>query len=185
MATKEVRQKVAVVVSCETGEIINDIYEKDKIVPYKEDEKKVEYMNSHEMNFNKGVSFIKLYDKSITTLRKNLTPTEFTFAISLTELVSYEDCILRTNGHGNGKVLDMKDLSEILDINYSVVRRVVSSLKKKGVIGCHDTGSISKDIDTKLNKVYTANPYIYFRGVNVNKTVSNFYKNSGWNSIAE
>ena len=68
-------------------------------------------------------------------------------------------------------------------MDYSVVRSLISSLKKKGVIGQHETGSINKELDTKMKKVYTVNPYIYFRGINVNETVKEFYVNSGWNEL--
>ena len=57
------------------------------------------------------------------------------------------------------------------------------SLKKKGVVGYHETGSIIPDCDSKLNKVYTVNPYIFFNGKNVNKTLYAFYSNNGWKEL--
>lgn len=136
-------------------------------------------------DFNKGESFVKLYDYVVPELRKRLTPSEFVFAISLSNYVSYNDCILRETSHGNSRVIDAKDLSELLDMDYSVVRRIVSSLKKKGVIGQHETGSINRELDTKMKKVYTVNPFIYFRGVDINETVKEFYKDTGWNELAK
>ena len=66
-----------------------------------------------------------------------------------------------------------------------MVRRIVSSLKKKGVIGKHETGSILDDTDSRISKVYIVNPYIYFRGQNINKSVLSFYNNSGWKEILD
>lgn len=172
MATKAVRQKVAVVVSCETGEIINDIYEKDKIVPYKEEEKKY--------NFNSKENFVKLY-LGVNKLRKYLTQNEFTIAISLADFVCYDDCIIRRGGHHNGKILTIKELSEEMDIVYDTFRKTITSLVKKGVIGIHKTGCVDKP--SVILKAITVNPFIYTKGNNVNKTILSLFKDSNWNKI--
>lgn len=64
-----------------------------------------------------------------------------------------------------------------------MIMTIMFVLKKKGIIGQHETGSINKELDTKMKKVYTVNPYIYFRGVDVNETAKEFYINSGWNEL--
>ena len=129
--------------------------------------------------FNEGVSFVKLYDDILDELRKNLTPSEFTFVISLAKHVSYKDCILRTNGNPNGKFLAAKDISELLDVEDSRVRRLLSSLIKKGVLGRHQTGC--KDRPDIMNKVITCNPYIFTRGNKVNTTILSLFQDSKWN----
>lgn len=171
---------IASIVTNDDGEI-HESNENSRIIF----EEKVE--DSNEVNiiedFNKGEKFVKLFDCVIPELRKRLTPSEFVFAISLSNYVSYDDCILRKTSHGNSRVIDAKDIAELLEMDYSVVRRLISSLKKKGVIGQHETGSINKELDTKMKKVYTVNPYIYFRGIDINETVKEFYSNSGWNEL--
>lgn len=98
-------------VNTDTGEIICETKGcteiKDHSLTDKENNKR-EYMDSHVLDFNNGEKFVKLYDKTIPILRKMLSPTEFTFVISLSEFVSYEDCILRKTHHGNSHILDMK-----------------------------------------------------------------------------
>lgn len=170
----------ASIVTTDDGEI-HEANENSRIIL----EEKVEYDNENNIieDFNKGEKFVKLFDCVIPELRKRLTPSEFVFAISLSNFVSYNDCVLRKSCHGNSVIIDAKDIADLLEMDYSVVRRLILSLKKKGVIGQHETGSINKELDTKMKKVYTVNPYIYFRGINVNETVKEFYVNSGWNEL--
>lgn len=170
----------------ETGEILCETkgctQVKDNEMTEKEIEKK-KYLDSHIMKFKDGDIFVKFYLEAIPVLRKHLTPSEFVFAVSIAEFVSWQDCVLRKGTHGNNHIIDMKELSELLDMDYGVVRRLVSALKKKGVIGKHETGTILEDSDSKAKVVYTVNPYIYFRGVDVNKTVASFYENTGWDNL--
>ena len=176
----EEKEIIAHVVDAETGEIIDHLHSGDNVKHTTTNNKdEVHYTSS----FRQGDNFVKLYDDVVPELRKHLTPSEIIFAISLAPYAAYNDCILRKTGHGNSKVLDAKDISELLNMDYSVTRRLISSLKKKGVMGQHETGSINKDIDTRLKKVYTINPYIYFRGTTINDTIKEFYSDTGWANI--
>jgi hypothetical protein len=171
----EERKLVAQVVDVETGEIVNGIYEKDKIVPYKEpkpEDEKIEY------NFNSEAKFVKLY-LGVNDLRKYLTQGEFAITMSLADFICYEDCIIRRGGHQNGKILSIKELSEEMDINYDALRKTVTSLVKKGVIGIHKTGC--KDNPNIMVKAITVNPYIFTKGNNVNKTILGLFEHSNWN----
>lgn len=171
--TKE-RKLVAKVVDVDTGECLDDIYEQDKVVHYKESDEN----NDKVYNFNKGENFVKLY-LGVNELRKHLTPGEFTIAMSLADFVCYDDCILRKSGHHNGKILSIKELSEEMNIQYDALRKTITSLTKKGVIGIHKTGC--KDKPNILVKAITVNPYIYSRGNNVNKTILSLFEHSKWN----
>lgn len=177
----EPKKKVAAIVSVDTGEILDEINEGDRL--RKITSEQTEYVSSHIINFNKEELFVKLYIHAVSVLRKYLTPTEFMFAMSLVEFVSWEDCILRNGTHGNNHIIDSKELAKLLEMDESVVRRLISSLKKKGVIGKHETGTILNNSDSKVKSVYTVNPYIYFRGINVNKSVEAFYAESGWKDM--
>lgn len=169
----EERKLIAKVVDIETGEIINDIYEKDKIKHYKEP---TEDDLIHD--FNKDEKFVKLY-LGVNELRKHLTQGEFTIAVSLADYVSYEDCIVRRGGHGNGKILTIKELADDMEINYDALRKTITSLVKKGVVGIHKTGC--KDKPNIVIKAITVNPYIYTKGNNVNKTIVALFEHSNWN----
>lgn len=166
----------AVLVSVETGEILEEIYEGEKY-------KKVEHNNyakNNVIDFNAEETFVKLYDKVVKLLMESLTATEFVLAISLCQFVCYRDCVLRIGGHNNGKIMNTNDIAEQLNMSPSTVRRLMPGLKEKGIIIKIDVGTILED--KKNNKViqYIVNPYIYNRGKDVSKWVINLFDKSGW-----
>lgn len=178
---KDENEIIAHVVSADTGVILDEIKPGDKIKHKEDDDKKKEYLNTYEVNFNQGVRFVKLFDEVLDTLSERLSVTEFRFAVRLAKHVSYDDCILRTNGHRNGKFLDISDISELLGENYKTTSRIMNGLVKKGVIGKHITGCIE---NPNLSvQCYTCNPYIYMRGTKVEKTILALFEKSGWAEI--
>lgn len=178
---------VAVVVNVATNTVTDtfrygDSYKKKT----KEDKKKIlEFLAEQEKctEFNKGVSFVKLYDDILEELNKHLSGAEFIFTMRLAKHVSYKDCILRTNGNPNGKILDAKDIAALLEMDDSNVRRLISSLVKKGVLGRHTTGC--KDDPSKQFKTITCNPFIFTRGNKINDTAMSLFINSRWNTTKE
>lgn len=168
----EEKEIIAHVVDAETGEVIDKIYDGDRIKHAKEENNDMIY------GFNKGKSFVKLY-VGVNELRKYLTPGEFTIAMSLADFVCYDDCILRKGGHKNGKILTLQELAEEMDIKYDALRKQISSLIKKGVVGIHKTGC--KDAPNVILKAITVNPYIFSRGNNINATIAALYSESKWN----
>ena len=178
---------VAVVVNVATNTVTDtfrygDSYKKKT----KEDKKKIlEFLAEQDdcIEFNKGENFVKLYDDILEELSKHLSLAEFNFAIRLAKHVSYKDCILRTNGNPNGKILDAKDIAALLEMDDSNVRRLISSLVKKGVLGRHTTGC--KDDPSKQFKTITCNPFIFTRGNKINDTAMSLFMNSRWNTTKE
>lgn len=172
---------ISVLVNPETGEIQDTYYAGDKISITRSEQ--LQYANSHIMKFNNGKTFVKIYDEVVPMLEKYLTAPEFKFAISLTPHVSYEDCIIRETQDRSSRILNMKDIAEIHNYKYGYVRKIMASLKNKGVIGKHETGSILTEYVGADNVVYTVNPYIYFRGTNILLPTHSFYENSGWKEM--
>lgn len=126
---------------------------------------------------------MKLYDDVLEELNKHLTNAEFNFVVRLSKHVSFKDCVLRTNGNMNGKVLDAKDIAVLLNMDDSNVRRLISSLVKKGVLGKHTTGC--KDDPSRQIKHITCNPYIFTRGNKINTTIISLFKDTHWNIAKE
>jgi len=166
-----------IVLDPKTGNIIGTYGADDKIV-HNED-KKNEYIKNHIVDFNKGVGFVKLYNGVAGVLREELTPTEFIVAISLVDYISYDNCIIRF--HKN--ILTMNDLANELNMKYQTIRRVIPSLVRKGVIGSFRTGNIN-DCKT-ISKCYLVNPYIYFRGMDLSKSVYDLFIHTGWKERLE
>lgn len=164
------------------GDIEDVIYEGQayKKIDKEEEARQKNYAREHVVDFNDDASFVKLFDEVINPLRKYLTPTEFTFAISLARFVSYEDCVLRTGAHGNGKIMNTTDIAKEMRIPVSTVKRIVSALVDKGVLGRHEVGTILDDKNGSSKRQYTVNPYIYCRGKDIVRWVVNFYDSTGW-----
>ena len=175
------KEPVMTLVDSHTGEIIDHYYPGDK--PTVKRAEQMEYYNTHIINFNKNKSFVKIYDDVVPLLEKYLTLPEFKFVICLTPHVSFDDCIIRETQDRRSKILNMKDLAEIHNYKYGYVRKIMSSLKNKGVIGKHETGSILFNYTGEDNTAYTVNPYIYFRGADIITPVHSFYVNSGWKEL--
>ena len=169
------------IVSMETGEILDTLKTGDNLSLVRAEQ--IEYTKSHIQNFNSDKTFVKIYDDVVPLLEKYLTLPEFKFTICLTPHVSFEDCIIRRTMDRKSQILNMHDLAELHGYKYDYVRKIMSSLKNKGVIGRHDTGSILKEYSGNSNTVYTVNPYIFFRGVDILTPVHSFYSNSGWKEL--
>ena len=168
----------AYMIDAESGNITDTFMYGDSYKKYsKENKKKIlEFLAQEDecVNFNEGI---------LEELNKYLTNSEFNFTIRLARHVSYKDCILRTNGNPNGKILDAKDIAALLEMDDSNVRRLISSLIKKGVLGRHTTGC--KDDPTKKFKTITCNPFIFTRGNKINNTAISLFIDSRWNTSKE
>ena len=185
--TKNNENPVAYLIDANTGEITDTFNYGDSYKKYLKEnkERKIKFLDEDKncIVFNKGVSFVKLYDDILEELDKCLTTTEFNFVIRLAKHVSYKDCILRTNGNPNGKAFDAKDLSMLFNMDGSKVRRLISSLIKKGILGRHITGC--KDDPNQKFKAITCNPFIFTRGSKINNTAISLFIDSRWNTTLE
>ena len=163
------------VVNEDTGEIIDYIYEGDSILR----EKSKEANNKYIRDFNKGESFLKVYDKVMAVLAKKLSNAECSFVLQLMPYISYKDNVLKEDG----KVLDIRLLSEVMDVGYDNTRKLVSSLINKGILGRHETGCIENP-KIKLQCI-TANPYIFNRGTIMDKTITTLFDGTGWDKLID
>ena len=170
------RKIIAKAIDIETGEELADIYEGDKIVSPKEP-------NDQIKNYNGDKKFVKLFDGTEELHTLLGSDVIFATAIRLSKFVCYDDCILRTNGRKNGKILSVNDLSKILNIPYSTLRRHISVLYKQGVLALCKTGT--KGNPDAIHDVIIANPDVFMRGVDINKTVVSIFEDAGWNGYKD
>lgn len=168
----------------ETGEVLCETSGKVIIEDGRktEDELKAEtYVREHELNFNRKEGFVKLYTDVAYILAKHLSATEFKVAFGLSKFVSYESCILKTGYGCNSHAMNLEEMANALDMDYTRLTRVVRSLINKGVFGIMQTGNCKTE---KMNKYYIVNPYIYLNGKNPAKdVVKHFFRHSGWKEI--
>ena len=85
-------------------------------------------LKEFDLSITEESNFVKVfrYEKS------NLTHGEAWLSVLMRFMVCYDDCILRANGHRNGRIISKKDLPEIVGEGYQNVWKLVSGLKKKG-----------------------------------------------------
>lgn len=162
----------------ETGEVLHMSDDDDaiQILTTTEQEKALkEKEKYYAKNFRKDEPYVKLYIGNLVKLKKYLTTAEYALAISLAHFVSWEDCVLRYTDRKQSHLVTQKELAKMLDMDYANLRRLMSSLIKKGIIGKHQSGQIFHGNENDKSIVYTVNPYIYFKGRNINKTVLAFY----------
>jgi len=123
---------------------------------------------------------VKLFDgtEELHTLLNN--DGVFSTAIRLSKYVCYDDCILRTNGHKNGEILNITKLAEVMNMPYSTLSRHITVLKNNGILAICKTGT--KGNPSKTHDCIIANPDVFMRGINVNKTVISIFKEAGWDN---
>ncbi len=157
----------------DTGEIIMELCEGDRIVTKQQDEHAVE----HIINFNKTVPFVKVYLCEHNDLYEELSGTEVITISTLINYISYKDNILRIND----KPMKIKDISEVTRKDYDNMKKLISSLEKKEVV------KKIKWFDEKCNKemnCIVVNPFLFFRGRDIKKDIVELFKDSKWSKIS-
>ena len=169
---KQEKVRVGTVIG-EYGEILNEIYEGDKIVRQEQDE----YKNTHIIGFKKKEAFVKVFVHPITALFKELPTKEYAVTMALMPFISYNDGILRYDG----KIVDGKTISDVLGENYETFKRIITSLIKKDILG-----RVERPSDTYANKTkkcLVVNPYIFLRGQDIERDIVDMFSGSKWANI--
>lgn len=114
--------------------------------------KEYDYVKAHINKINKK----ELFSKSpISEMWKILSVREYAISIRLSQFITKEDGVLRNDG----KIINLKDMSTLLEIDYDSIRRTIPELEKKGIIAKIEIDSdISKG---KYKNCYVVNPYVY------------------------
>lgn len=157
-----------VILDTETGEILDELKNGDRIRRKSQDE----YCKNKEelIDMNDNGSFIKLFNKTMAMLgNEKLTANEYLVCLRLLDYIEYESGILKYAN--NGRALKLTDIESITKLSKSTVIRAMQTLVSKKIYGVHKTGK---------ENCYTVNPFIFMKGRYVNKTLYNFYKKSKW-----
>ena len=110
-------------------------------------------------------------------LKKALTNAEANFMLGLTDLVCYQDNVIRRNGDTRGKALNKKEIGKILDETPRNSERLINAFTSKEVIKPYEY--VNED-SGKTIKYYAFNPFIYFRGQDLHRDVYDLFKTSRW-----
>ena len=153
------RKKKATIISIETGEIIGELNEGDKILR-KESVEKLEKTEEWKIeNFYIGnIDEIQKWMQELSTIEK-------AFLFSIVPYISYDDCHLM---YKNKKDIGTEDLVKISGLSRSKVYMVIKTLRQKDIIY---KGENSK------TKQYFINPWLFCKGNRLNKVLKTMFKN--------
>ena len=150
----------------ETGEMIGQLYEGDRILRGKSDE----YLKST-IELNKGEPYAKLYIRPMFEIAKTLSGSELQMVYYLLSYLSYDSGIIMNN---NGRPLSRQVIAQEINLAVKTVDKILQGLHSKQVIGKHNNGR---------EVCFTMNPWLFMRGKRINKTLHEFFKNSRWAKV--
>ena len=135
-----------------------------------------------DLRFMDDTTYIRNFRGNGVLFRELLTPQETQLALFLQDFVCYNDCILRKNGNKQPLPLTIEDLYVLYGggLKFGTFRKQMGSLRKKEVIAYHNSGI--PELGNKMRCI-TLNPYIFCRGMNVDKWISEYFSNSQWAKV--
>jgi hypothetical protein len=158
------REYMTAIVIDESGEVIDEIREGDRIIRGTSIDL---YNNTIELN--KNDSFIKIYTKCMFELSNDISGKESILLTYLLQFVSYQTGILT---HSNGVCVTRDYIAKDIKQDKRTVDRTLDGLIRKKILGKHRTGKVV---------CYIVNPYIFMKGNRINKTLAKLFEHSKWN----
>lgn len=128
-------------------------------------------------------TFVRDFRGNGKLFRMLLTPQEIALLTFLTDYISYNDCILRTNGNRKGNILSVEDLAKEYGMNYDAFRKLMTKLRKKQIIDYHDKNTLSTTVGIIQQRCITFNPYVKCRGKKIDNYVIEHYSSTLWASV--
>ena len=153
-----------VVIDTETGQIMNELRDGDRIVHTTSIEAFREFESAP-----KGETFTKLYHKVIPLIVDcGLSASELILFMHLAVNLRYLSNVAK---YPNGRLITRDNLQNDLKISESTVKRSIYRLIKLGLIA---------EASTVEGKVFIVNPFVVTVGDKINKTVYDLFRKSKW-----
>jgi hypothetical protein len=141
-----------------------DLYEGDRIIRSSSSDFLVD-----KEEWNPESDFIKLYSLGIENMSGELKMSDFKVILKLIPHISYTTGMLGKRGLHNKIVpLEQKDMIRITDLSK---RHLINSLERLVI------EKVFCKVKVGRNFLYYANPFIFFRGKYINKTLISMFKN--------
>lgn len=166
------------IIETDTGEILNELNEGDRLHIIRAESDK--YLQEHITDFNKGKNFMKVFSYSGSILRSSLSYKEQAFIMELCEYMSYDDCFIHVTKDKKSPLATLKDIAQITGESYENTRKTMKNILKAGLISKAEIVQVKPGYEGKIKYVYIINPFIFFKGNNITKTVYNLFKDVGW-----
>lgn len=125
--------------------------------------------------FMKKEKFVKLYKRSLSELDKVLSYRDFNWFIRMSEYVGMQDCTLYDD---DGNYLNVKKLSQLLDVDYNNFSAAFKGFEKLGLVKKIKAPS-KKDVYKQVNALVT-NPYLYMNGEYVIEDIRQQFADTKW-----
>lgn len=169
-------------VDLDTGQILDDTIELEygEVLKKSSPDERIEYIKHHVLKFRSDKRFIKMWNGSGLALRKELTNAEIGFMVGLTDLICYQDNVIRRSGDIRGKALNKTEIGEVLGESARNTTKLINNLIEKEVVKPYEY--LNED-SNKIIKCFVFNPFIYFRGKDLHKDVYDLFKTSRWARI--
>lgn len=161
------------IINKQTGEVVQDLLNGTTVK-----NPKLIYRNKKGkelVKFQPKELFVKLYKRAIDQLGRELSNRDFSWFIRLSPYVKMQDCTLRND---NDEYLNVKQISELLGVNYDNLKTVFRSYEKNGLIKKVKMPS-QKDIYKEVN-VIVVNPFLYVNGEYVVKEIRDMFADTKW-----
>ena len=161
------------IINKETGEVVQDLINGTTVK-----NPRLIYRNKKGkelVKFQPKELFVKLYKRAIDQLGRELSNRDFSWFIRLSPYVKMQDCTLRND---NDEYLNVKQISELLGVNYDNLKTVFRSYEKNGLIKKVKMPS-QKDIYKEVN-VIVINPFLYVNGEYVVKEIRDMFADTKW-----
>lgn len=165
------------IIETDTGEILNELNEGDRLHIIRAESDK--YLQEHITDFNKGENFYKVFSYSGSVL-KTLSYRERSFLIELCDYMSYEDCFIHQTKDSKSPLATLKDIAAATGETYDNTRQIMKKILKSGLVSKAEIAQVDPKYEGKIKYVYIVNPFIFFKGNSVTKTVYNLFKDAGW-----
>ena len=161
------------IINKETGEVVQDLINGTTVK-----NPRLIYRNKKGkelVKFQPKELFVKLYKRAIDQLGRELSNRDFSWFIRLSPYVKMQDCTLRND---NDEYLNVKQISELLGVNYDNLKTVFRSYEKNGLIKKVKMPS-QKDIYKEVNAI-VVNPFLYVNGEYVVKEIRDMFTDTKW-----
>jgi len=149
----------------ENGEIIDELYEGDKILRINS----IEALRNTK-NINNKEEFIKIYTRAIFDIYDTLSAAEGFLLFYLLRYADYNNGILRKNGIS----LTRKTIIDETGKHEDIISKLLNNLIRKEILMFAHSG---KD---KRIRNYIINPYIFMKGNRVSNMCYELFKNTKW-----
>lgn len=158
----------------ECGVVLNTIGEDDKVRIMRKETLDFIKGENDKIEINADVNFIKLYTNTLKDLiNEDLTSADLKVILVCLENLRYESGAVAFENTGN--FLNQQDIVKISELTKMTVYRSIERLVDKKILHKGVTGKEYQ---------FFMNPFIFMKGVKVNKTLYSMFAKSKWNKVA-